>query len=698
MPDDSRILRIGEWRVDPDLDELSREGQTIRLEPRPMRLLLYLAAHAGRVVDVQQLLDEVWPNVIVTHGSVYQAIAQLRRILGDESGHPKYIENLPRLGYRLIAPVAPWDVRCAAPTESNSAAQSFIHMVNGSVAAEARLASGAPEAVATLGIPDSTTEQTPGSSLAPVWWSKLAFGAIGAVLAAALAYLAIDKFWISKPLQITSRTAPAIEKAAQSTSVTVEPAGNAFNPPPHSIAVLPFVNMSGDASQEYFSDGLSEELINALSRINELQVAARTSAFSFKGTNADLGTIGHKLNVASVLEGSVRRSGHRIRVTAQLNNAVTGFHVWSQTYDRELSDVLKLQTEIASAVASALEVTLLRDVGAEMKVGGTRNPAAYDTYLRAASAYWQANSASEGESARAGYQEAVRLDPNFALAYAEWSIALHGATQFAHGPAVGDFNRQARAPALTAVALAPELAEGHLALAIVQLVSLDFAGASDEFQRAMTLAPGNTRVLRDYSAFAGMMGRTDAGIAAARRAAALDPLNDNSYTYLSGALLSARRYDEALAAYQDGLSLRSKDPTWPAVSHVNQLWNRGQLIYYALGDFEKMRALCEGVGQAVKDIQVQDCLALAYHKLGRQADAETALARFKALEGNAGAYGYATIYAQWGNTPKALEWLETALQLRDPQLRFLKSDSLLDPLRQEPRFKAIERELKFPSN
>jgi tetratricopeptide (TPR) repeat protein len=202
----------------------------------------------------------------------------------------------------------------------------------------------------------------------------------------------------------------------------------------------------------------------------------------------------------------------------------------------------------------------------------------------------------------------------------------------------------------------------------------------------MTLAPGNARVLRDYGAFAVEMGRTDAGIAAARRAAVLDPLNENSHSYLSSALLSARRYDEAFAAYQDALSLRPTDPQWRAL---------GQLIYYALGDFEKMRAVCEGVGDAVKDFQ--DCLALAYHKLGRQADAETALARFKALEGNTGAYSYATIYAQWGNTPKALEWLETALQLRDPQLINLKTAPLLDPLRLEPRFQAIERELKFPT-
>jgi TolB-like protein/Tfp pilus assembly protein PilF len=507
--------------------------------------------------------------------------------------------------------------------------------------------------------------------------SKWALPAIAVVVVAgAVVYFAIDRFWISKH--------PTLQPTAPAAQASVTP--TAFSPPPHSIAVLPFVNMSGDKEQEYFSDGLSEELLNDLSRINELQVAARTSAFSFKGKDTDIGTIARKLNVGAVLEGSVRRSAHRVRVTAQLINAVTGFHLWSETYDRDLGDVLKLQTEIASAVASALKVTLLRDVATEMKVGGTRNPAAYDAYLRSASAYWQVVSASDNESVRAGYQEAVRLDPNFALAYAEWSIALDAyGSLFAHGTAVGDFYRQARAAALKAVALAPELAEGHLALAVVYQRSFDFAGASDEFQRAMTLAPGNARVLRDYGDFAVEMGRTDAGIAAVRRAAALDPLSVESYSWLSGVLRSARRYDEALAAYQDGLSLQPKNPKWA----------NGPLIYYALGDFEKMRAVCEGVGEAVKDFQ--DCLALAYKKLGRQADAETALARFKALEGNAAAYDYATIYAQWGNTREALTWLETALQLRVPQLINLKTEPLLDPLRLEPRFQAIERELRFPN-
>ena len=198
--------------------------------------------------------------------------------------------------------------------------------------------------------------------------------ALFAVLATVAAYLLVQKPWIAKP------ALPARQTASAETPV-------AFTPPPHSIAVLPFVNMSGDPSQEYFSDGLTEELLNSLSHINELQVAARTSSFSFQGAHPDIGTVAHKLNVASVLEGSVRRSGHTIRVTAQLNNGVTGFHLWSQTYDRDLGDVLKLQTEIATAVANSLKVTLLGDLGAKIELGGTRNPAALDAYLRASKAF-----------------------------------------------------------------------------------------------------------------------------------------------------------------------------------------------------------------------------------------------------------------------------------------------------------------------
>ncbi len=310
-----------------------------------------------------------------------------------------------------------------------------------------------------------------------------------------------------------------------------------FSPPPHSIAVLPFVNMSADKDQEYFSDGLTEELLNSLAQINELQVAARTSVFSFKGTNTDIGTIARKLNVSAVLEGSVRRSGNTVRVTTELINAVTGFHLWSHTYDRALGDVLKLETEIASAVAGALKVRLLGDVATKIELGGTRNPAAFDAYLRGRKVPVSAHSEQYDRTAIAAYTEAIGLDPDYALAFANRSMALNAYAGITSESDIRERYEGALSDARKAIALAPDLAEGHLALAYYfESGALDFARANEEYERAFALAPGNAQVLRRYGVFAVRMGRTESGIATARRAVVLDPLNHGVHTALGAAL------------------------------------------------------------------------------------------------------------------------------------------------------------------
>jgi TolB-like protein/Flp pilus assembly protein TadD len=496
------------------------------------------------------------------------------------------------------------------------------------------------------------------------------------VVAGALAYFGIDKFWFSK-YQASPPTPPAGPASA---------APAAFAPPPHSIAVLPFVNMSGNKEQEYFSDGLTEEMLNSLARINELQVAARTSSFYFKGKDADLATIAHKLNVASVLEGSVRRSGHTVRVTAQLNNAVTGFHLWSDTYDRNLSDVLQVQTEIANAVANALKVTLLGDVAAKIEAGGTHNPSALDWYLRASKAYSTAHNTADLQSVVSAYSEAIHEDPRFALAFAGRSEALNrDASEWLSGGAAREQHGKALADARQAIVLTPELAEAHLALGtVLDEGFLDFGQAAGEFTRAMELAPGNARVLQSYGTLAVNMGRTQSGLAAIRHAIALDPLNSRIRSKLGEAYWSARQYDESLAAFNEVIGL---DPEWARA----RAW-RG-FAYYWLGDFESARASCE-----VRPDEAWNrlCLAWVYHKLGRQADAEAILARHLAAVGDLGAYQYAGIYAQWGDGGKAREWLATAVRVHDPGLTWLKTDPFLDPVRKEPWFRAIEQELKFP--
>jgi TolB-like protein len=499
------------------------------------------------------------------------------------------------------------------------------------------------------------------------WWSKAALLATIAVVVAALGYVVANRLVLSKR---GAEVAPA----------------TAFSPPPHSIAVLPFVNLSGDKEQEYFSDGLTEELLNSLSAINQLQVAARTSAFSFKGKDNDIGMIARKLNVGALLEGSVRRSEHTVRITAQLIDAVTGFHLWSKTYDRNLGDVLDLQTEIATAVSEALKVTLLGDVAARIELGGTHNPAAFDAYLRASRAYASRHEAKSVPTAIAAYTQAIDLDPNYALAFAGRSRAFATyATEVAEGAEVRESFIKAEADAKQAIELAPDLAAGHMALArVFQTGTLDFARAREEYERAQVLAPGNAAVLSASAGFDAIMGHSGAGIAALRRAVVLDPLSSTPYGALGEALYAARRYGEAATVFSQGINV---DPNFKLTYAF-----RG-LALYGLGDLEKARASCESQRD---DWLSQVCLAVVYNKLGRRADAEAVLAKLKATQGDDAAYQYAQIYAQWGARPKALEWLDKAMSVRDPGLEFLKADPLFDPLRKEPRFQAIEQELKFP--
>jgi TolB-like protein/Tfp pilus assembly protein PilF len=519
------------------------------------------------------------------------------------------------------------------------------------------------------------------ATASPVTRSSLSraagWGALGTAVAVCAYFLAAH-FWPS--LRVGAPTPPATPAAQRSGHDAA-----AFGPPPHSIAVLPFVNMSGDKEQEYFSDGLTEELLNSLARINELQVAGRTSSFYFKGEHADLATIARKLNVAAVLEGSVRRSDNTLRVTAQLIDSSSGFHLWSQTYDRNLGDVLKLQTEIADAVARALQVTLLGDTADRIELGGTRNAGAFDAYLRGATLRRAFTDAGDVRTSIAAYAEAIRLDPHFALAFAGRSLAYTRlAEEFATGGAIRDGYRRAREDASAAVALAGDLAEAHLALAQTYASTLDFVHAMEESERAVALAPGRPEVLLWYGEWAVQMRRTAAGLAAVRRAVQLDPLNRNSHSNLGLSLYRARRYQESIAATEAALNL---DPR-----RVQNYAHAG-LAYYVLGDYERGRSLCE---PHPTDWQNQQCLALTYHKLGRHADAEAILARMLSTMGEAPAYQYAQIYAQWGDTAKALDWLEVARRLPDAGLAELRVDVLIDPLRREPRFLAIERSLAFP--
>jgi len=509
--------------------------------------------------------------------------------------------------------------------------------------------------------------------------SKWVLPAIAAaVVAGAVVYFAIHTFWISKHPTLQP-TAPAAEASAAPT---------AFTPPPHSIAVLPFVNMSGDKDQEYFSDGLTEELLNSLVRINELQVAARASSFSFKGKEADIATIARKLNVGAVLEGSVRRGAHTIRVTAELTNAVTGFHLWSQTYDRQLSDVLQLQTDIANAVTSALKIALLGNIAQKIEMGGTRNPSAFDAYLRATKAYRNNLNEKGMLEAVAGYSEAIHRDPEFATAYADRSLVLDGlGLNYSAGAKRRDYQERAQTDARKAITLVPSLAVGHLALANVFENTLDFPGANGEYTRTLALAPGDVKILRRYGQFKVLMGHSDVGLDALRRSIALDPLNSSNHFWLGEALVWARRPTEAVVSLDEAKALEPDDAS---------VYGWLGYAYLTAHDFENAKEACE---RAVEDNRLH-CLAMAYEGLGLHADADAMLAKFASTSMRGANRGMgvflAQIYAQRGDTDRALAGLDQAVRERDPYLVYVKTNPFLDPLRKEPRFQAIERELKFP--
>ena len=473
------------------------------------------------------------------------------------------------------------------------------------------------------------------------------------------------------------------------TPTSAADAASVFALPPHSVAVLAFVNMSGNPAEEYFSDGISEELIYALSRVEGLQVVARTSSFSFKSKEASITDVARQLNVGAVLEGSVRRADDRVRITAQLINGKTGYHLWSESYDRKLSDIFALQMDIAEAVTGALEVVLLGNAAMKFELGGTKIAQAFDTYLRGVKLFFTGKGKEGAGAALAALDLAVTLDPNYALAHAlrarilrllsgEWTTdPTLIRTRFA----------QAHLAAERAVALAPELGEAHAALAqVLQDGFFDFAGADAANERALALAPGSADVQRAYAGFAASLGRTEPAIAAAQRALVLDPLNFRSKRELGEVFYFARRYRDALTAYQGALSLGA-NPDDPEIIFLVGL------AHLALGESE---LALKGCSDAAENWLIQVCLAVAYHKLGRQAEAKAELRKIQLAAGETASYQYAQIYAQWGEPTEALGCLAAAHRNRDSGLAGLRVDPLLDPIRNTLDFKEIERKLFLP--
>jgi len=506
------------------------------------------------------------------------------------------------------------------------------------------------------------------------------------VMALALTYFGFDKFVLAPRREVARamETQPAAARqtaAGAAASESSKPADPASRPIPtdSSIAVLPFVNMSSDKEQEYFSDGLSEELLNLLAQLPQLRVIARTSSFSFKGKEVDVVTIARALGVANVLEGSVRKSGNTLRITAQLIRAVDSSHLWSQTYDRELTDVFKVQDEIAGEVVGALKVRLLSDQ-VITNPHRSANVEAYTQYLLGNNFYDRGN-LDGWQSAIGAYRRAIELDLGYGAAYAALARA-EGFVADRLGDQAG--MDQSFVDAEKAIALAPDLADGYIARANDRIsFRRDWAGAQADIEKALALSPGDSLAHLNYGGLMRTLGRMPEAMAAVRKAADLDPLSSGAW-FQMGRLLNGAG-DRAGARQALDRALQIAPEAEPAHYHrgiTSMLEGKHE---DALADFRKAGKAYGNAG-----------IAMAEFSLGHVNEAQAALdAEISAFAAGA-AYQIAEIYAWRGEPDKAFEWLERALVQRDGGLSFIKIDPLMASLRNDPRYAALLEKMRLP--
>jgi TolB-like protein/DNA-binding winged helix-turn-helix (wHTH) protein/Tfp pilus assembly protein PilF len=603
-------VRIGEWLADERLDEIRRAHERVKLDRRTMALLTYLASRPGEVVSSEELLENVWRGVVVTSSSVYQAIAVLRRALGDDADQPRYIATVQRKGYRLIAAVDP-----------------------------------APAIEPTSAVPKRRRH-----------WQ---FAIVAIAILAGVAYLVSSEWLQRRALAPQSRD--------------------------RSIAVLPFVNAGDSPDDAYLADGLTEGLLQTLGRLPDVRVTARSSVFAFRERREDVRAIAQALSVRYLIDGSVRRNAEQMHIGVQLVDGAMGFEVWSETYDRPLGDAMRVQQEIARSVAHALELVLSRDVAARLARGSALDPIAVDAYLRGR-AYWSERSAASLRSAREHYERAIQRDPDIAAAHVGLAELLVLLPLYGIEPPSRSFPR-ARIAAQRALELDPDLAEAHATLAVVLYqYEWNWSSAEQEFRRALDLNPNYATARQWYAEFLSYAGRTDDAEAQIAVAHDLDPLSPTIATMRGSPAFWARRFASAEQAFRQAVE---QYPDF-ALAHYSLA-----MSLLGLGRAPEAVTEFEAARQGLQDEFVAPSLAHALVAAGRRDETNVLLERLLARESEhyVSPYKVAVLLAALGQTEPALARLEQAQRERDDRLVLIGVDSLLDSLRAEPRFKAMQQEV-----
>jgi adenylate cyclase len=506
-----------------------------------------------------------------------------------------------------------------------------------------------------------------------------------AMLMLALVYFGFDKF-VLQPRAQAARTGSESLIAGQTGQPAPPAAPISDSDPaidPASIAVLPFVDMSQGKDQEYFSDGLSEELLNQLAQIPQLRVIARTSSFSFKGKEVNVAEIARILKVAHVLEGSVRKSGNTLRITAQLIRTSDSTHLWSQTYDRSLTDVFKVQDEISNEVVAALKLKLLPGTQPD-NTQRTHSPEAYENYLIAMNAFRIAGR-SNVETAVAALRRAIAIDPGYANAYAQLGNMEANLADFTETPAQREtLITQALADADRAIALAPDLSEGYVWRGNIRYrMRWDWQGAQSDLARALALDRNDAVALTSYAAVLFTLGRRDEGLAALRKAVVSDPLSDTVWTALGRLLDAAGERAEAKQALERALQINPQQ-NWANFLLGNMLLKDGNTDA-AISYYQRAPEQFRTTG-----------MAMAEFTRGNEAASRALLAKMEKDFAIGFAYQIAQIYAWRGEKDQAFAWLERCFPLHDAGLVRMPFDPVLDPLRKDPRFDALVAKMGFP--
>ncbi|HET6898184.1 MAG TPA: winged helix-turn-helix domain-containing protein [Vicinamibacteria bacterium] len=619
-PPSRPTYRFGEFEFDPASGELHKAGSKVRLQEQPCQILSLLLSRPGEVVTREEVRHALWPGdtFVDFDMGLNSAIKRLRDALEDSADHPRYVETLPRRGYRFVAALAPSAVAPAAPPD-----------------------------VAT---PPRTSAFPAGRTLAAA-----------ALIATVVVGLAFRASWLRGRGQDTAPSAI------------------------RSLAVLPFENLTGSADQDYFVDGMTDALITDLAQARALRVISRTSVMRYKGTTKSLPRVAEELGVDAVVEGTVARAGDRVRITAQLIQATTDRHLWAQSYEREVRDVLGLQREVAAAVAQAIQVKLQPEARPRLARAHEVEPEAYEAYLKGRY-YWGKRSPADTLKAVDAFQAAIGRDPDYAPAHAGLSDAYRSFDVQGLG-APRDVMPRAEAAARKALALDDSLAEAHASLAgVLYRYHWDWEGAEKEFRISLDLDPGSAEIHRAYAVYLMTMRRHEEALAEAQRARELSPLSPVINAELGTALVRLGRCDEAVAGLHKTLEI---DP-------------ESVRLYQTLGEaYDAKGQWLEGLAALEKSDTLSPApypwLGFAYGMAGRRREALEVLARLDraSRERFVSPQSFAVVHLGLGDRGQALFWLEKAYDQHAFEVLGF-SGEIYDQLRDDPRFQDLLRRMRLP--